>query len=294
MSVQLSMFDLMTCEATPNATSSQASADGHTLCASPAGPTTSQSGPEARLASLSARQGLDGAGTTHATSVPILSIWSGPAAPTCCSASKSQARQFSDVLQKSLNAQLRQRLASPSGPGGMIYRFALSMHNTPLGRAIFRLRASAHRTSGSGASSALSGWPTPTTRDHKDGPECLNVPVNALLGREVWLSGWPTPTVTDAIRHPSIDATPDNVTLNHAAAFTSWTTADGPARITASGQMLTGSSAGMESGGRLNPAHSRWLMGFPPEWDDCAVTAMQSSRRLRRNSSRHSVPPHNT
>jgi hypothetical protein len=33
----------------------------------------------------------------------------------------------------------------------------------------------------------LASWPTPTTRDHKDGSEqsCTNVPINALLGRAV-------------------------------------------------------------------------------------------------------------
>jgi hypothetical protein len=50
--------------------------------------------------------------------------------------------------------------------------------------------------------------------------------------------------------------------------------------------MLIGLAAGMESGGQLNPAHSRWLMGYPPAWDDCGVTAMPSSRNKRRNSSK--------
>jgi hypothetical protein len=36
---------------------------------------------------------------------------------------------------------------------------------------------------------ALASWATPTTRDHKDGSSNGTVPVNGLLGRQVWGSG---------------------------------------------------------------------------------------------------------
>ncbi|EGA5748233.1 hypothetical protein H5Z35_004965 [Escherichia coli] len=58
----------------------------------------------------------------------------------------------------------------------------------------------------------------------------------------------------------------------------------GPARLTASGELLTGSFAEMESGGQLNPALSLWLMGFPPEWEDCAPTETPSTSKRRRHS----------
>ena len=204
------------------------------------------------------------------TSPPILSVWSGLAAPLCCLANKSQARLCSESLQSALEANL-------SGPGSMICQTVWKPHVTPLGRRIYRLRASARRTSdsepslvpsgwptpmagtpaqngnneaGNNDSSrktvALSGWPTPTSRDHKDGKECPNVPLNALLGRVAWLTANPQ-----------------------------------GARITADGTMLTGCSAGMESGGQLNPAFSAWLMGFPEAWCKAAISC-QLPPRLRK------------
>jgi hypothetical protein len=43
-----------------------------------------------------------------------------------------------------------------------------------------------------------------------------------------------------------------------------------PARLTASGELLTGFYAGTKSGGQLSPEHSRWLMGYPPAWANSA------------------------
>lgn len=148
----------------------------------------------------------------------------------------------------------------------------------------------------------LAGWPTPT-KGNADGSQMAKdasptgkrpdgSKATVSLNQVAVLSGWPTPMA----------GTPKSETYNQAgnndftrktaflagaaikganiAAMENW---PGPARLTASGELLTGCSAAMASGGRLNPAHSLWLMlgPFAIAWARCAeaVTLSISPRR---------------
>lgn len=64
-----------------------------------------------------------------------------------------------------------------------------------------------------------------------------------------------------------------------------------PNQVVHSGPIATGSLVSMAKRGQLNPAHSRWLMGYPGEWDACAVTAMRSIPKQRKCSSKRISTP---
>ena len=229
-------------------TSSRESADGLMLCVSRGGLTIKLYGQGAAPASLSAPLASDLAPPTSATSGP-----------------SSTASSRSAALQSSLESRLRARTDVNGSP-----EYALTWRQWDMlsGPPICALRARGRPISDSG----YIGWPTTIASDHKSrsaSQATLDRDARPLreIVRAVCPSGWATPRQTDAeknVRSP-----------------------EGAAKEIArkGGQndlgVITGLVASTEKRGALNPAHSRWLMGFPPEWDDCGVTAMPSSRKSR-------------
>jgi hypothetical protein len=240
---------------TRNATSLPASASGHTRCEEQGGGMIPQSGPPVARASLSARQ---------AKTMGLL--MSGIFGQPSFTLSKSCA------LASSLANRLQAKAALS---GSTLYALTWKMRGTPSQHSIFALRASAHRTSDNGCT----GWPTAQARDWKGAPsEAKELSHNARPLNEVArLAGWRSPNTVDS-QLGSLKGQ-GQVQLCHQVLQA------GPARRTARGQVLTGSTAEMESGGQLNPAHPRWLMALPHVWDDCAPTATRSARKSQNSSS---------
>jgi len=109
----------------------------------------------------------------------------------------------------------------------------------------------------------LAGWPTCTATDaHRGVKDARPWDTGRPLNQIVALSGWPTPVANDDNKTPEAhlamkqrmgqrDGTNSNRTaITSLQVMSKYIEMERPARLTATGEMLTGSSAGMEGGGQ--------------------------------------------
>ena len=153
-----------------------------------------------------------------------------------------------------LESRLRRLLASR---GSTLFTLTWKERRTPQKLLISALRASGRRISGSDSG----GWPSPMAG---------TPPAQA--------SAWPTTGAKDGGKSARSFA--------GAAAEAERKGWANDLCTAALGTTPSGFPVETESPGQLNPAHSRWLMGYPAAWDSCGAMAMRSCRKSRRRSSK--------
>jgi|ERR1700722_214346 len=128
------------------------------------------------------------------------------------------------------------------------------------------------------AIAGLASWATPAARDWRDGrasEATMDRNSRPLNEQAMMLAGWPTPMAGS----PATEAHNEAGNTDSSRKTQALVTRIGPARLTATGEMLTGSTAETVSGGQLRPAHSRWLIGLPLAWDACAIRALRKLKK---------------
>ena len=294
-----------TCEATHNAISSPASADGPTPSTSLDGPTTDLFGQEVAPASPS--QPPAKAQRSMTTTIFRLNGF---------------LFMPSAALQSSLESRLKRRL---DGVGSILFSLIWRAKATPAGWPYCQLAASARRTSDSDCGS----WPTPMRQNSaSSGAAGYSTASGRHSGttltdaaRAAWptqLTGWATPVARDAGGTPEqflarkekakangarLGVSLTSLSLQaHGAVLTGWATPAArdfkshegtedfhnerleqtrgkPLSEQAHGAISSGSPAPMEKPGQLNPQFSLWLMGYPKAWAECAPPPLSRSRK---------------
>ena len=244
------MLRQMTLEDLLSATSSPESADGLTLSNSQAGPKTDQSGLEVAPANPSALQEKD--------SEPQTSVISGPNLPD-----SSPPVSLQSVLESRFQARM-------AGLGSPEYSLIWKRWDISGQEPICALRASGHRISGKDCS----GWATPRASEgntesadsvihrREKMREAGDTKTGSLLNlcQQAQLAGWPTTTTRD---------------YKSARRTESEQTHSPPLSHVVLGTLPISSPAETASKGALNPALSRWLMGYPISWCVAAIKAFR-------------------